>query len=85
MSRILLNGDVIPCCACYKQMGNIFKNSFKEIWYSKEYNAFRVQSKNISRRFSVQFCECYECSDTPMNVKMYKLLHPLNFRSFKDI
>jgi MoaA/NifB/PqqE/SkfB family radical SAM enzyme len=47
----LINGDVVPCCACIQRnnrdwlhkntFGNIFKTPFKEIWYSDRYKKFR--------------------------------------------
>jgi MoaA/NifB/PqqE/SkfB family radical SAM enzyme len=42
------NGDVIPCCkGMNKPMGNIYKNSFEEIWYSDVYNEFREKGKKL--------------------------------------
>ena len=44
-SRVLANGDVVPCCrAVMYPMGNINKNSFKDIWFSEEYNKFREKA-----------------------------------------
>jgi len=44
-SRVLANGDVVPCCrAVMYSMGNINKKSFKEIWFSEEYNKFRERA-----------------------------------------
>ena len=37
-ARVLTNGDVIPCCkASSHPLGNIYRNSFSEIWNSSAY------------------------------------------------
>ena len=44
-SRVLANGDVVPCCrAVMYSMGNINKQSFKKIWFSDEYDKFRERA-----------------------------------------
>ncbi len=49
-SRILSNGDVIPCCRAYKKpLGNIFHQSFHNIWYSKNYTEFRDKALNLAK------------------------------------
>jgi len=41
-ARIMADGSVIPCLKAHKMpMGNIYKESFKEIWKSERYNNFR--------------------------------------------
>jgi len=52
----LINGDVVPCCACIQRnnrlwlhkytFGNIFKTPFRDIWYSPRYKAFRKMVVN---------------------------------------
>jgi len=54
---ITVSGDVIPCCFDKDSkyvMGNINKNSFKEIWQSKNYQNFR--KKILNSRKSVEMC-----------------------------
>lgn len=51
MPFIFATGEVIPCCTMneanardrqkYLSMGNVFKKSFKDIWYGKKYKDFR--------------------------------------------
>ncbi|MFC1809485.1 radical SAM/SPASM domain-containing protein [Candidatus Omnitrophota bacterium] len=49
-ARILTNGDVIPCCKGFKNpFGNIYKESFKTIWFSKTYNEFRIRGKTLQK------------------------------------
>jgi radical SAM protein with 4Fe4S-binding SPASM domain len=53
---ILINGDIVPCCACIQRdnrpwlhkytFGNIFKTPFKEIWNSTRYKKFRKMVVN---------------------------------------
>jgi len=44
-ARILANGNVVPCCrAVMYPMGNINKKSFKDIWFSEEYDKFREKA-----------------------------------------
>lgn len=58
---IASNGDVVPCCVISDsdviKMGNIFEQSFNEIWNSKKYKEFR---RSISRHKLNDFCKsCY--------------------------
>jgi len=49
-SRILANGDVVPCCrAVMYPMGNINTKSFKDIWFSEEYDKFRERALHESK------------------------------------
>jgi len=44
-ARILANGNIVPCCrAVMYSMGNINKKSFKDIWFSEEYDKFRERA-----------------------------------------
>lgn len=50
-SRILADGSVAPCCRGVKKtMGNINKQSFKDIWFSQKYNEFRGRAKYLSKQ-----------------------------------
>lgn len=62
---IAVNGDVLPCCqiadAAVVKMGNIFEQSFKEIWNNKAYRALRRQIRNHDLP---EFCKpCYGDKD----------------------
>ncbi|MCF7907307.1 MAG: radical SAM protein [Candidatus Omnitrophica bacterium] len=49
-SRILANGDVIPCCKAGKlSLGNIKKRTFSKIWHSYRYKKFRLNAKNLTK------------------------------------
>jgi MoaA/NifB/PqqE/SkfB family radical SAM enzyme len=52
-SRILADGSIAPCCRGVKKiMGNINKESFKNIWFSDKYNEFRAKAKYLSKQDS---------------------------------
>jgi len=59
---IRANGDVLPCCSFYGYdivVGNIYKNSIKEIWNSKLMNKLREDFKH--KIYKVGRCkECME-------------------------
>jgi MoaA/NifB/PqqE/SkfB family radical SAM enzyme len=40
---IATNGDVLPCCACNRPMGNLLAQSFMEIWRGPAYTELRRQ------------------------------------------
>ena len=49
-SRILANGDVAPCCrGVALPMGNIHKNSFREIWNGQLQRRFRTHAKYLRK------------------------------------
>lgn len=55
---ITISGDVIPCCFDKDAkfiMGNIYKNTFKEIWQNNNYKNFR--KKILKSRTSIAMCK----------------------------
>ena len=49
-SRVLADGTIVPCCRGGKKaMGNINQASFKDIWFSPEYDEFRSKAKFLSK------------------------------------
>lgn len=49
-SRIMTNGDVIPCCKGHlNPIGNLYESSFKAIWDSKKYTCFRLNAKKLAK------------------------------------
>jgi radical SAM protein with 4Fe4S-binding SPASM domain len=77
-SRILSDGDVIPCCGCYDVVfGNIRDTSFAAIWNSDRYKQFRKKSINIWKNPDlIQKCKCSSCIDFEFNLGIYRRLHP---------
>jgi len=63
-SYIAWNGDVFPCCYYYDGQicfGNIFKQSFREIWNSQQYQSFRQSL--FHRRNSLPICRNCEMNE----------------------
>ncbi|MDP8256691.1 MAG: carbamoyltransferase N-terminal domain-containing protein [Candidatus Alcyoniella australis] len=68
-SRVLADGDVAPCCrGSDKPMGNLFKESFKQIWNGERYREFRRMALN-KRKSDPYFREidCYRTCDNLMH------------------
>jgi len=87
-TRIDVNGNVYPCCRCYTQIGNIQKNSFKEIWFGNSYRELRKEALQINvRKKPVKGCYCNTCVHFIPNIKVYRFLHPLKSGSkqFKSL
>ena len=62
-STILVNGDVTPCCLDFEGktiLGNINKESLKNIWYSKRYNNFRQDALRLDKKSQL----CKNCDLT---------------------
>lgn len=77
-SRVLANGEVTPCCGCYSLVfGNINRRPFNQIWHSKEYQQFRLQTLKLNKnQLMSQGCKCYSCIDYKSNFAIYRKLKP---------
>lgn len=77
-TRVLSDGTVVPCCGCSDiSMGNLSSQSFKKIWYSKEYELFREKSINIRNNNSIiKECACHSCAHAMVNLGIYLKLRP---------
>jgi MoaA/NifB/PqqE/SkfB family radical SAM enzyme len=59
-SRILTNGDVVPCCKGHlNPLGNLKKESFLSIWNSKKYARFRQNAKLLPK--TDEYFKNFEC------------------------
>ena len=73
-SRVLANGDVVPCCRGVKKvMGNIKKKQFKRIWNDIRQQEFRNKALRLSK-FEPYFDEI-ECFKTCDNLMHNKVIH----------
>ena len=73
-SRILADGTVAPCCRGVKKAtGNINRTSFKDIWFSREYDEFRSKAKFMSKdtRFFRDIGCVKECDNLMHNEEMH--------------
>lgn len=81
-SVVAPDGRVFPCCYCKNSLGNIYENSFKEIWYSSKYNKFRRAGKLLPRKGkteALEKCPCFTvCNFWSNNLLIFKALHPLS-------
>lgn len=81
-SRIDFTGNVYLCCHCDIPAGNIYENSFKEIWFGNAYREMRKEAFQINvRQTSVKGCSCNSCCNFIPNIKLYRLLNPLKGRA----
>jgi len=94
-ARIMTTGNVVPCCKGHRMvLGNIYKNRFRDIWLSQEYNEFRYNCVNLSKTnayFSkigndaVAKTGCYNCDNLWQNIPMHtkiSLLKKYNLNEF---
>jgi len=81
-ARISTNGDVIPCCKAHLfPLGNLYKNSFKSIWFSEKYNEFRKKAKN-TKKSDPYFKKiwCYKgCDNLGMNLNFHRKIKKFHF------
>lgn len=78
-ANITAAGLVLPCCQCSEPMGDLKKNSFKEIWFSKHYRNFRKSYKKnpLKPMPGVFACEgCTDCSFVHYNKRLFKASRP---------
>lgn len=86
-ARIMATGNVVPCCKGHRMtMGNVYKNSFKEIWNSFTYNEFRSNCIKLSKtdpyflkigNDAAVKTGCYNCDNLWQNIPMHKKLTSL--------
>jgi len=70
ITRIKINGDVVVCCSNNNYViGNLKKNSFKEIWYSEGYEQFRKLHRDYDKRVKCGFT-CKKCQLHQINKKV---------------
>lgn len=85
-SKITANGDVIPCCKAHKKpMGNIYKDSFKDIWNGKKQKMFRYKGKNVSKKDPYfKEIECFKaCDNLGMNLGFHEKIKSLSSKKIR--
>jgi MoaA/NifB/PqqE/SkfB family radical SAM enzyme len=83
-ARIMTTGNVVPCCKGHRMhMGNIFRNRFKEIWFSETYDVFRSNGLKLAKTHpyfskigndASPTTGCYNCDNLWQNVPMHRLI-----------
>ncbi|MFH1478205.1 MAG: radical SAM protein [Candidatus Omnitrophota bacterium] len=76
-SRILCDGNVVPCCGCCSYIiGNLHNNTFKEIWNSEIYREFRKKTIEIVENPSIKAeCACHTCVHVGSNRGIYRRMN----------
>jgi radical SAM protein with 4Fe4S-binding SPASM domain len=76
------DGNVYPCCFQDRNpasaFGNINQEDFRTVWFSKKYQYFRRQSKNIKARKEMGYL-CNQPSCYFNNKQVYDILHKPHF------
>jgi MoaA/NifB/PqqE/SkfB family radical SAM enzyme len=81
-TRIEEDGAVHPCCRCYESLGNCYEKGLHEIWYGEAYRSFRREAFALNRRKTpVSGCACDGCPHYTANIRVYKALHPVGWKS----
>jgi MoaA/NifB/PqqE/SkfB family radical SAM enzyme len=81
-TRIEDDGFVYPCCRCYESLGNSYEKGLHEIWYGEAYRSFRREALALNRRKTpVSGCVCDSCPHYTANLRVYRALHPVGWRS----
>lgn len=68
-----IDGNVKFCCNSGEPLGNILKDSFKDIWHSPGYDKSRYLAKK-TEKVSAD-CDCSECANYMVNMKMDNMLN----------
>jgi MoaA/NifB/PqqE/SkfB family radical SAM enzyme len=81
-TRIMADGKVVPCCKGHRlAMGELHKQSFKNIWHSRKYTQFRINGLKLSKSnpyFAVMgndFTDqtgCYNCDNVMHNLVAHR-------------
>jgi radical SAM protein with 4Fe4S-binding SPASM domain len=73
-----IDGNVYPCYSSYRSMGNIYENSFNDIWNSEHYRLFREKSLKLNcSDKSDSICDYGNCPHYTANMKLHKMIDPV--------
>jgi radical SAM protein with 4Fe4S-binding SPASM domain len=74
------DGAVVPCCYCEDQvLGNVYEQSFIDIWYGALYNQFRKASLAMPQTGRWICQECFtSCNRAVENRRIHNRIHPLS-------
>ena len=79
------DGDVIPCCshiALKMPMGNLYKNSIKEIWNNKKFVDLRktLTKPGGYKKYKI----CKQCIETSYNLEVELFKRLIIFTNLKN-
>ena len=80
-SRILVNGDVVPCCKAHRvAMGNVLDHRFRQIWFSDKQREFRHKALTYEKSHPFfKKIDCYKaCDNLAMNLDVHRRLVDLS-------
>lgn len=78
-SHIGVDGEVLPCCTCARQMGSLRESRFPEIWNNEAYRAFRRQTATREGLAAAgDACRCHYCSYVGNNHQVHRTLRWLS-------
>jgi len=71
--RLEVSGDTRACCIAKHPIGSLEKHSWREIWRSEAYSAYRSKLLNINKEHfhltDPEYLYCQQCSH--MNLNMF--------------
>ena len=78
-ARIMANGDILSCLKSHLMpIGNIYKQSFKEAWYSKKQGLFREKSRCKKSDPYFSKINCYKsCDNLGTNLSIHGKIQSL--------
>jgi radical SAM protein with 4Fe4S-binding SPASM domain len=80
MTRVKVDGTIVPCNPCNLTMGNLNESSFQKIWNNNTYREFRQQTSTRQGLESMETdCDCGYCcylNDNWRVHRVFKWIHP---------
>ncbi len=73
-TRIRVDGAVMPCCYCNLLLGDMNKNSLKEIWNDPPYRDFRFRAETMEGLATLMdTCSCDWCCYVGQNYRIHRI------------
>jgi radical SAM protein with 4Fe4S-binding SPASM domain len=88
--RLQIDGSSMPCCIADNiTLGSLQNQTWEEIWFSDQYNAFRFKMESIhTEQFHLKDPEwsfCQQCPHMDINLKIEKALKPKLISKISEI
>ncbi len=76
--RFEVTGDILPCCVAKHDIGNAYKQDWRDIWHSGAYESFRKKMARINidhfHLTDPEWSFCQQCPHLPINQEKGDLL-----------